>query len=191
MKKIIPLSGLVIIGFLAGCSDDDGVKQQIAKTESSAKVSSNGSINVGNLNEGIWSFCNDKKLTESTVAEGCKNIDSAVWQLNDGELTALAVDTTSLTAPEVKCKTDCFAAKSENVETSVVAKGHYELDEVGYTFTIVESTNEAKYPLCSVRWDFTNQIGDDLVQWTFNDLDCGLGNASFTAWAKKYVGEVN
>lgn len=191
MKKIIPLIGLVVIGSLVGCSDDNGVEQKITKTGSSTKPSNVSSADTESLNEGVWSFCNDKQLTASTVSEGCQNIDTGIWQLNDGELTALVVDSTSMKTPKVECKTDCFDVNSESIETNVVAKGHYELDDIGYTFTIVESTDEAKYPLCTVRWDLNNKVGDDLVQWTFNDLNCGMDNTKFTAWAKKYVGEVN
>lgn len=191
MKKILPLIGLVIIGSLVGCSDDSNIEQNITKSESSAKPTKVSSADAHNLNEGVWGFCNDKQLTVSTVAEGCQNIDASVWQFNDGELTALVVDTASLKAPEVECTTDCFAANSDSIETTVVARGHYELDDIGYTFTIVESTDEIKYPLCSVRWDFNNRIGDDLVQWTFNDLNCDMGNITFSGWAKKFPGNVN
>jgi hypothetical protein len=191
VKKIMTLSALVITGLLAGCSGDDAVKQQNKTSESSTTASKSFFSTDSDINEGIWSFCNDKQLTASTVVENCKNIDAAVWQIEAGELTALVVDTASLATPEVECITDCFAVASESIKTSEVAKGYYEVDELGYTFTIVESKDETKYPLCSVRWDFKNRIADDLVQWTFDDLNCDMGNVAFTGWAKKYPGEVN
>jgi hypothetical protein len=77
------------------------------------------------------------------------------------------------------------------IETTVAAKGYYEYDENGYTFTITESTDEKRFPVCTVNWTVSNQISNDIAQWTFNNVDCDLPAINYSAWAKKYKGKVN
>jgi len=137
--------------------------------------------------EGVWGFCNDKKAAVTTDEESCQTIDASIWHLADGELTALDVTNTETEG----CTTACFKLNNEALQTTVVAKGHYEYDETGYRFTITQSSDEKRFPLCTVNWDLVDELADDLVQWKFRNGDCELPEINYSAWARKYVGEVN
>lgn len=186
MKKIIPLTGLLVLGTLVACSDNNTAEQQAAGTTSAVAFKA-ASANDGNASEGFWGFCNDKAAAVTASDDSCQTIDAAIWHMADGELTALEV---SNTLPE-GCLTDCFDIKNEELQTTVLAKGHYELYATGYSFTITESSDEKKYPKCTVNWDFGDKVADDLVEWKFKNVNCELPEINYSAWARKYSGEVN
>jgi hypothetical protein len=186
VKKIIPLTGLLVLGSLAACSENNTAEQQ--STDSTSAVAFNGaSANTGNESEGVWGFCNDKSTSVTASADSCQTIDAAIWHMDNGELTALEVTNTQTEG----CLTDCFDLNNEELQTKVLAKGHYELYSTGYSFTITESSDEKKYPKCTVNWDFGDKVADDLVEWKFKNVNCELPEINYSAWARKYTGQVN
>jgi hypothetical protein len=186
VKKFISITGLIIVGLLSGCSDNNAVKSNLKESE--GEVSFKGaSAQSGGSQEGVWGFCNDKKADVSLAEDSCQLIDSSIWHLADGELTALEVKNTETE----DCTTTCFKLNNEVLNTKVIAKGSYTLDENGYKFTITDSSDENKFPICTVSWNFGNKLADDLIEWKFNNVDCELPEINYTAWARKYKGQVN
>lgn len=183
MKKTITLALCASTALLMACSDNSSNEPQAQSDGLNKELKAVASNN----HEGVWGFCNDKKTAVTNSDESCQTIDSSVWHLADGELTALDVTNTDTEG----CTTACFNVNNEMVETTVAAKGYYEYDENGYTFTITESTDENRFPLCTVNWTVSNQISDDIAQWTFNNVDCDIKEMNFSTWTKRYKGEVN
>jgi len=183
LKKQLTLALCISTALLTACSDNSSNDQsaQSGGLQKDFKTASSDN------HEGVWGFCNDKLAPVTTSDESCQTIDSSVWHLADGELTAL--DVTTLDAEG--CTTACFNINNETIETTVAAKGYYEYDENGYTFTITESTDEKRFPLCSVNWTVSDQLSEDIAKWTFNNIDCDLPAIDYSAWAKKYTGKVN
>lgn len=187
MRKKALAVGLVTSALLlTACSDNaenvngeegaDSLAKSLKPLESSA-----------NPFEGVWGFCNDKKATITTAEDSCQTIDASIWHMADGELTALDVTNTATEG----CTSTCFNLNNEVVKTKVIAKGYYEIDENGYSFTITESLDEKRFPVCTVNWNLGTKLADDLVQWKFKNVDCELPAINYSAWARKYVGEVN
>jgi len=171
------------MALLTACSDNSSNEQQ----EQSGGLVKELKTASSNNHEGVWGFCNDKKAAVTTDEESCQTIDASIWHMADGELTALDVTNTEAEG----CTTTCFKLQNESINTEVVAKGYYEYDEVGYRFTITESSDEKRFPLCTVNWDVEEKLADDLVQWKFRNDDCELPEINYSAWARKYAGEVN
>lgn len=183
MKKQLSLALCISTALLTACSDNSSSEQQSQPNGLTKSLKSASSNN----HEGVWGFCNDKKAAVTTDEESCQTIDASVWHLADGELTALDVTNTKTEG----CTTACFDLKETAIQTTVVAKGYYEHDETGYTFTITESSDEKRFPVCTVNWSTSNKLTNDLVQWNFKNVDCELPEIHYSAWARKYTGEVN
>jgi hypothetical protein len=183
MKKQLTLALCISTALLTACSDNSSSEQQAQSGGLQKELKTVSSDN----HEGVWGFCNDKQASVTADEESCQTIDASVWHLADGELTALDVTNTATEG----CTTACFNINDEMLETTVAAKGYYEYDENGYTFTITESTDETRFPVCTVNWTVSNQMSDDIAQWTFNNVDCDLPEINYSAWAKKYKGKVN
>lgn len=183
MKKQITLTLCVAILLLTACSDNSSDEQyeQSGGLTKELKTASNDS------HEGVWGFCNDKKAVVTLDEESCQTIDASIWHLADGELTALDVTNTDAEG----CTTACFNLNNESVETNVVAKGYYDYADGNYSFTITESSDEKRFPVCTVNWSISEKLSDDLVRWKFSNIDCDLPEINYSAWARKYTGEVN
>jgi len=183
LKKQITLALCISTVLLSACSDNSSSEQQ---EQSGGLVKELKTASTDN-HEGVWGFCNDKKAPVTTEAESCQTIDASIWHLADGELTALDVTNTETEG----CTSTCFKLNNESITTEAVAKGYYEHDDSGYSFTITESSDEKRFPLCTVNWHVGEKLADDLVQWRFSNVDCDLPETNYSAWARKYVGEVN
>lgn len=170
-----------------GCTENTVEEQTSTTGKAKVEAFRGAEASNGISQEGFWGFCNDKVAAVTLAEDSCQTIDAAIWHMADGELTALEV--TSIAAEG--CTTDCFNLKSEAIQTKVLAKGKYQLYETGYSFTITESSDEKKFPKCTVNWDFGEKLADDLVQWKFQNVDCELPEINYSAWARKYQGEVN
>jgi hypothetical protein len=183
MKKQLTLALCISTALLSACSDNSSNEQE----GQSAGLTKELKTASSNNHEGVWGFCNDKLAPVTTSDESCQTIDSSVWHLADGELTALDITSTAAEG----CTTACFNINDEMVTTTVAATGYYEVDENGYTFTITDSTDEKRFPLCSVNWTVSDHLSEDIAKWTFNNIDCDLPSINYSTWAKRYKGEVN
>lgn len=185
-KKALTIGFVTSALLLAACSDNsENINGDESANSLSKSLKSEGSNS--NAFEGVWGFCNDKMATVTTGDDSCQTMDKSVWHMADGELTALDVINTEAEG----CTTACFNVNNDVINTTVVAKGYYEYDDNGYRFTITESTDEKRFPVCTVNWDVSEKLSDDLVQWKFNNVDCELPEINYSAWARKYTGEVN
>jgi len=183
MKKQLTLALCISTALLTACSDNSSSEQQAQSGGLQKDLKSISSID----HEGVWGFCNDKQAGVTADAESCQTVDASVWHLADGELTALDVTNTDAEG----CTTACFNVNNEMIETTVAAKGYYEYDENGYTFTITESTDEKRFPVCTVNWTVSDHLSEDIAKWTFNNVDCDLPSINYSTWAKRYKGKVN
>ena len=186
VRKIIPLIGILSLVFLAGCSDNSDENKESNATSNKSTAFKGASTESNNIHEGVWGFCNDKKAPITTDVESCQLIDGSIWHMAEGELTALDVSNTESEG----CTTDCFKLDNESLSTSVAARGYYEFNDNSYSFTITESSDEKRFPVCTVSWDITEKLADDLVKWKFRNVDCELPSINYSAWARKYVGQV-